>query len=83
MSHPCTARRRVVAGLAALVVGTMAALPASPVAAAASRDARCTRLDARIENLRLRLRMGYTEPQGRRWRQQLRGLEAERRATCR
>jgi hypothetical protein len=78
MSRPCPARRRVVAGLAALVVSALA-VPA----AAASRDARCTRLDARIENLRLRLRMGYTEPQGRRWRQQLRGLEAERRATCR
>lgn len=83
MSHPCPARRRVVAGLAALVVGVLPAVFVSPMAAAASRDARCTRLDSRIENLRLRLRMGYTEPQGRRWRQQLRGLEAERRASCR
>lgn len=78
MSQPCPARRHLVAGLAALVVMTVAA-----PAAGTSRDARCARLEARIENLRLRLRMGYTEPQGRRWRQQLRGLEAERRATCR
>jgi hypothetical protein len=78
MSRTAPARRLIGAGLALLVVMVLA----GPVAGA-SRDARCTRLDTRIENLRLRLRMGYAEPQGRRWRQQLRGLEAERRATCR
>jgi hypothetical protein len=82
MSHPCPARRRVVAGVVAGLAALLVIAAAAP-AGGASRDARCTRLDTRIEDLRLRLRMGYTEPQGRRWRQQLRGLEAERRATCR
>lgn len=52
-------------------------------AAATDRAVRCERLDARIEALRLKLRMGYTASQGRLWRTQLRGLEAERRASCR
>ena len=52
-------------------------------AAGGDRAARCERLEARIGALRLKLRMGYTAKQGRLWREQLRGLEAERRANCR
>ncbi|MCL4722210.1 MAG: hypothetical protein KJ041_09715 [Gammaproteobacteria bacterium] len=46
------------------------------------RSAGCARVEARISEVRLRLRMGYTTRQGRLYRQRLAGLEVERRAQC-
>lgn len=58
-----------------------------PAAASATRDseekARCTRLENRMDEIRLRRRMGYTAKQGRVSKQKLSALEAEYRARCR
>jgi hypothetical protein len=50
---------------------------------AADRDVTCVRLDNRIADLRLKLRLGYSAKQGRVMRQKLAALEAERRVQCR
>lgn len=55
----------------------------SSVATAEKQDVRCVRLENRIADLRLKLRMGYSAPQGRVYRQKLAALEAERRQMCR
>jgi len=52
-------------------------------AGATEADARCVRLENRIADLRLKMRLGYTTRQGRTYRQKLAGLEAERREVCR
>lgn len=54
-------------------------------AAAARKDSTtgCARVEARISEIRLRMRMGYTTRQGRLYRQKLSVLEAERRERCR
>ena len=44
---------------------------------------RCVKLEGRIAEIRLRLRMGYTARQGRLYRQKLSAREAEYRASCR
>jgi len=44
---------------------------------------RCLKLEARIDEIRLRQRMGYTAKQGRLYKQKLSTLEAEHRARCR
>lgn len=44
---------------------------------------RCAKLEGRIDEIRLRLRMGYTAKQGRLYKQKLSALEAEYRASCR
>lgn len=58
-----------------------------PAATGASRDAaekvRCTKLESRMDEIRLRRRMGYTAKQGRMYKQKLSALEAEHRARCR
>ena len=51
-------------------------------AAAGEREAGCARLDSRIAELRLKLRMGYSAKQGRLYRQKLSGLEVERKSLC-
>ena len=43
----------------------------------------CSKLHSRMEELRLRRRMGYTAKQGRVSKQKLSALEAEYRARCR
>lgn len=53
------------------------------VAAAEREDVRCVRLENRIAELRLKLRLGYSATQGRVYRQKLAALEAERRQLCR
>ncbi|MDH5256320.1 MAG: hypothetical protein OEW72_10435 [Gammaproteobacteria bacterium] len=53
------------------------------VAATESAEARCVRLENRIADLRLRLRLGYSARQGRIYRQKLAALESERRQACR
>jgi len=59
------------------------AVPAAAWAATGERDARCVRLDNRIAELRLKLRMGYSARQGRLYRQKVAALEAEHRELCR
>lgn len=59
------------------------ALPATSSATTGRDDARCTRLESRIADLRLKLRLGYSAQQGRVYRQKLAALEAERRLVCR
>ena len=58
-----------------------------PPAIGAARDTddkvRCVKLESRIDEIRLRLRMGYTAKQGRVYKQKLSALEAEYRARCR
>lgn len=44
---------------------------------------RCTTLESRMDELRLRQRMGYTAKQGRVYKQKLAALKAEHRARCR
>jgi hypothetical protein len=51
-------------------------------AAAREDDVRCARLDGRIAELRLKLRMGYSAKQGRLYRQKLSALEADRKSSC-
>ena len=43
----------------------------------------CTKLQSRMDEIRLRRRMGYTAKQGRVYKQKLSALEAEYRARCR
>ena len=43
----------------------------------------CSKLQSRMDELRLRRRMGYTAKQGRVSKQKLSALEAEYRARCR
>jgi hypothetical protein len=62
-----------------LVIGTAE----SAIAATQSAEARCVRLENRIADLRLRLRLGYSARQGRIYRQKLAALESERRQACR
>lgn len=52
-------------------------------AAASNADERCVRLDNRIADLRLKMRLGYSAREGRLHRQKLATLEVERRKTCR
>ena len=59
------------------------AVPTTAWATTGKPDARCLRLAARIAELRLKLRMGYTARQGRLYRQKLAALETERRELCR
>jgi hypothetical protein len=59
------------------------AVPAAAWAGTGKRDARCVRLDNRIAELRLKLRMGYSAKQGRVYRQKVAALETERRELCR
>jgi hypothetical protein len=66
---------------ALLACGLASAVPTP--AQAARRSEQCVRLESRIDLLRLKLRAGYTAAQGRLWKEQLRGLEAQRRASCR
>jgi hypothetical protein len=51
--------------------------------AAANPDGPCVRLESRIADLRLKLRLGYSARQGRVYRQKLAALESERRQLCR
>lgn len=44
---------------------------------------RCTKLQSRMDEIRLRRRMGYASKQGRVYKQKLAALEAEYRARCR
>jgi hypothetical protein len=59
----------------------------SPTAIGATHDnaekVQCTKLQSRMDELRLRRRMGYTARQGRVYKQKLSALEAEYRARCR
>jgi hypothetical protein len=43
----------------------------------------CMKLQSRMDEIRLRRRMGYTAKQGRVYKQKLSALEAEYRARCR
>lgn len=71
--------------LPALLVLILVVATPSPANAATKESARagCARVEARISEIRLRLRMGYTTRQGRLYRQKLSVLEAERRERCR
>lgn len=62
-----------------LAIGSMT----SSVAAAGKQDVRCVRLENRMAELRLKLRLGYSAREGRVYRQKLAALEAERRRLCR
>ena len=64
-----------------LVLASLAAV--LPPAVAGAPPEQCLRLERRIEDLRLKLRQGYTARQGRLWRTQLAGLDREYRALCR
>ena len=68
-----------------LVLATLLALavPASLWAGTGESAARCVRLDDRMAELRLKLRMGYSAKQGRLYRQKMASLEAERKSLCR
>ena len=59
------------------------AVPATARTVVGKRDAGCLRLDERIAELRLKLRMGYSAKQGRQYRQKLAALETEQRELCR
>lgn len=59
------------------------AVPAAAQAGNTRDDARCVRLESRIADLHLKLRLGYSARQGRLYRQKLAALEAERRQLCR
>lgn len=66
-----------------VVAGLSCGLPAIAAAKASDEEVRCVRLDNRIADLRLKLRLGYSAKQGRLYRQKLTALEAERKALCR
>ncbi len=69
---------------ALLLLTVMLSSPTSGNAATTdSAKAACARVEARISEIRLRMRMGYTTRQGRLYRQKLSVLEAERRERCR
>ena len=61
----------------------MALVAGSASAATDSADGRCVRLENRIADLRLKLRLGYSARQGRVYRQKLVALESEHRQICR
>lgn len=63
----------------ALAVGSAGSL----AGAASDADARCLRLESRIADLRVKMRLGYSAREGRVYRQKLASLEAERRQRCR
>ncbi|MBL8200233.1 MAG: hypothetical protein JNK40_04600 [Chromatiales bacterium] len=71
--------RRICLALAIAVV----VAGAGSAIAADDQAAGCLRLDNRIAELRLKLRLGYSARQGRVYRQKLAALEAERRQLCR
>ena len=69
--------------LATALAGALAfGLPTTLWAATREDDARCARLDTRIAELHLKLRMGYSAKQGRLYRQKLSALEVERKSLC-
>jgi hypothetical protein len=80
---PCGCQPVARAVVTTILVVTLAAPVLHDSVVAAPRTERCVRLEARMEQLRLRLRTGYTARQGRLWREQLRGLEAQYRVACR
>jgi len=61
----------------------VALVAGSASAATEGAEGRCVRLENRIADLRLKLRLGYSARQGRVYRQKLAALEAERRQLCR
>ncbi len=67
--------------VALMLVIALAAGSAS--AAADDAELRCLRLENRIADLRLKLRLGYSAREGRTYRQKLAALESERRQLCR
>ncbi len=66
-----------------LATAVALAVPATLAAGTGEADARCVRLDNRIAEVRLKLRMGYSASQGRLYRQKVASLEAERKSLCR
>ena len=67
-----------------LIIAAIACAPVSlTIGASAGSEARCTRIEARIAELRLKLRLGYSAKQGRVYHQKLEALEVERRQLCR
>lgn len=66
-----------------LATGLAFAVPAATGAKSTGKDARCVRIDGRVADLRLKLRMGYSAREGRLYRQKLAILEAERKTVCR
>lgn len=80
-----TADLRAAAACLLAAVLTVALPPHAEAAerSAQDRQAKCIRLESRIAELRLKLRMGYTAKQGRIYRQKLSALSAEHRALCR
>lgn len=67
----------------ALVLLGLCMPPAIGAARNPEDKVRCAKLEGRIDEIRLRLRMGYTAKQGRLYKQKLSALEAEYRASCR
>lgn len=57
--------------------------PAVSAARRSEEKVRCVKLEGRMDEIRLRRRMGYTAKQGRLYKQKLSALEAEYRASCR
>ena len=76
--------KRFASGLAMVLV-----LPGigSPTVLGATHDntekVQCMKLQSRMDEIRLRRRMGYTDKQGRVYKQKLSALEDEYRARCR
>ena len=70
---------------AALAVVLLCACLSPAIGAARNTEdkIRCLKLEARIDEIRLKQRMGYTAKQGRIYKQKLSTLEAEHRARCR
>ena len=66
--------------LALLGIGSATAIGATQENA---EKLQCTKLQSRMDEIRLRRRMGYTAKQGRVYKQKLSALEAEYRARCR
>lgn len=66
-----------------LLVIALLAGSAGGTGAAERADEHCVRLENRIAELRLKLRLGYSARQGRVYRQKLAALESERRQLCR
>ncbi len=67
-----------VAGIVAvLVAGAAQGTGGKPV------DERCAKIERRIEWLTSRLRAGYRNKAGERWKEELRRLKLERRRRCR
>ncbi|MFZ1626106.1 MAG: hypothetical protein WAU48_15165 [Gammaproteobacteria bacterium] len=73
-------------GLSLVLAVVLLCICLSPAIGAARNtedNVRCLKLEARIDEIRLRQRMGYTAKQGRLYKQKLSTLEAEHRARCR